>query len=216
VSLLLAHHRRTLAYDDWANAATLASIVDWHAATDKPRSGGRKPSRSARSRAPERARLLFAHIVAAESLWIARIRGERPAIAVWPDLALDDCEEQHAAVVQAWHGLFASFRSQHLERSVTYVNSKGERWVSTIGDIVTHVVLHSAYHRGQVAALARSDAAEPAYTDFIHCVRNACIEPLGAVTAPPRATRRGSRAAPSARATARRDRSKRTTPSHRS
>ena len=55
--------------------------------------------------------------------------------------------------------------------SVAYRNSKGEPWTSTVGDILTHVVTHSAYHRGQVASELRAAGFEPAYTDFIHAVR---------------------------------------------
>jgi uncharacterized damage-inducible protein DinB len=33
------------------------------------------------------------------------------------------------------------------------------------------VVIHSAYHRGQIAADVRAAGHEPAYTDFIHATR---------------------------------------------
>jgi uncharacterized damage-inducible protein DinB len=56
-------------------------------------------------------------------------------------------------------------------RPVGYRNSKGEPWTSTVGDILTHVVTHSAYHRGQVASELRAAGFIPAYTDFIHAVR---------------------------------------------
>ena len=31
-----------------------------------------------------------------------------------------------------------------------------------------HVIMHSAYHRGQIAADVRAAGLTPAYTDFIH------------------------------------------------
>ncbi len=43
-------------------------------------------------------------------------------------------------------------------------------------DILTHVVLHSAYHRGQIASQVRSGGEQPAYTDFIHAARQGLIE----------------------------------------
>ena len=43
-------------------------------------------------------------------------------------------------------------------------------------DILTHVVLHSAYHRGQIASQMRAGGAPPAYTDFIHAARQGLIE----------------------------------------
>ena len=43
-------------------------------------------------------------------------------------------------------------------------------------DILTHVLLHSAYHRGQIASQVRAGGEQPAYTDFIHAVRQGLIE----------------------------------------
>lgn len=39
------------------------------------------------------------------------------------------------------------------------------------GWVLTHVLLHSAYHRGQVALGMRSAGLQPAYADFIYDVR---------------------------------------------
>ena len=38
-----------------------------------------------------------------------------------------------------------------------------------------HVVMHGAYHRGQIAAAIRAAGGEPAYTDFIHCIRQGFV-----------------------------------------
>jgi uncharacterized damage-inducible protein DinB len=59
---------------------------------------------------------------------------------------------------------------------VDYQNSKGENWKSRIDDILMHVITHSAYHRGQIAADMRSAGMNPAYTDFIHSVRQGFVE----------------------------------------
>lgn len=55
-------------------------------------------------------------------------------------------------------------------------NSLGEDWTSTVGDILTHVAMHGAYHRAQIAAAIRESGRTPAYTDFIHAVRRRLIE----------------------------------------
>jgi len=44
-----------------------------------------------------------------------------------------------------------------------------------VGDILTHVLLHSAYHRGQIAVDLRAAGLTPAYTDYIHAVRQGKI-----------------------------------------
>jgi uncharacterized damage-inducible protein DinB len=63
-----------------------------------------------------------------------------------------------------------------LSQSVSYTNSKGEAWSSTVQEILTHLVIHSAYHRGQIASDLRAAGQEPAYTDYIHAVRQRLVE----------------------------------------
>ena len=48
--------------------------------------------------------------------------------------------------------------------------------MSTVQDILTHVPFHSSYHRGQIAVQTRAEGVQPAYTDFIHAVRQRLIE----------------------------------------
>ena len=63
-----------------------------------------------------------------------------------------------------------------LAKSVSYQNSKGENWSSRKGDIIVHVVMHSAYHRGQIATDMRAAGLTPAYTDFIHSIRQGFVK----------------------------------------
>jgi uncharacterized damage-inducible protein DinB len=158
---LVAHHRRLLAYDDWANAESLAAL----------RTAKRTPAASSAA-----ARKLLAHIAGAELLWIARIQRRRSPVAVWPDLSLDECEQRLDESARLWHEVFTGLRARDLLRRVRYVNSLGERWSSTLGDIASHVVVHSAYHRGQIATILRQRGSLPPYTDFIHCVRQGFVE----------------------------------------
>jgi uncharacterized damage-inducible protein DinB len=63
-----------------------------------------------------------------------------------------------------------------LDETVDYVNSKGEPWTSSVEDILTHTVLHSSYHRGQIASDMRASGHAPAYTDYIHARRRGFVE----------------------------------------
>ena len=93
------------------------------------------------------------------------------------DSALRERARQELAQVEATlaHVSVESAEPGHLGDVVSYVNSKGEAWRSTVGDILTHVVLHSSYHRGQIASHVRATGAEPAYTDFIHATRTGLV-----------------------------------------
>jgi uncharacterized damage-inducible protein DinB len=153
---LMDHFNRLLEYDVWANREVLASLKGL----------GEPPANCVR---------LLAHVIAAEHLWFARLTGMDPAVAVWPDLSLDQCTEQVRELYLAYRGYFQRQLPAGVDRSVTYKNSKGEEWSSRVEDILTHVFMHSTYHRGQIAMQMRQTGYAPAYTDFIHGVRQGLV-----------------------------------------
>jgi uncharacterized damage-inducible protein DinB len=59
--------------------------------------------------------------------------------------------------------------------SITYKNSKGESWKSTVEDVLTHITIHGAYHRGQIATAVRAAGGEPPYTDYIQGTRTGAV-----------------------------------------
>ncbi len=60
---------------------------------------------------------------------------------------------------------------EKLAEILTYRNTKDVEFKNSLQDILMHVVMHSAYHRGQVAAAIRAAGARPAATDDIVFVR---------------------------------------------
>ena len=151
------HLRRQFAYDAWANREVLATL-------------------SASARPTARPLQLLAHILSAERLWLERIRKQPQSLPVWPDFTLEQCEAQIAELARLWGEYLSQLSDAELSEKVTYKNTKGEPWTSTVEDILPHVVLHSAYHRGQIATQVRAGGEQPAYTDFIHAARQGLIE----------------------------------------
>jgi uncharacterized damage-inducible protein DinB len=143
--------RRTFDYNHWANREEVSRLR----AIDPP----------------ARAIRLLAHLIGTEWLWLARLRGTEATMAVWPELSLDAIANELDPLRDAWRALLAA----PPEGEIAYVNSKGERWTSRVDDVLTHVVLHGAYHRGQIAIVLRDGGDEPAYTDFIHGTRIGAI-----------------------------------------
>jgi uncharacterized damage-inducible protein DinB len=143
---------RLFAYDDWANREVLAGLSD----------AGKNVPQSQR---------WISHILAAEEVWLSRLRRDGAKPAVWPERSLEDCRTVAENLREAWRDLLASTSEQGTAQPVSYTNSKGEAYSSTVGDILMHVVMHSAYHRGQIAADMRAAGVEPVYTDLIHAVR---------------------------------------------
>lgn len=148
--------RRLLRYDIWANRETLRSL--------------------SRSPAPPKSLRWLAHIVGAERLWLARLREEPQPMPVWPELDVQGCADGLEDLSRRWADYLRDDIPARLSDSVSYTNSKGEAWTSTVEDILIHVTIHSAYHRGQIASDLRAAGLEPAYTDYIHSARQGLIE----------------------------------------
>ena len=79
-------------------------------------------------------------------------------------------------MAKIWTEYLKGLSEGALAHEIVYVNSKGERWASTVQDVLMHVVMHSAYHRGQIATNMRDAGHIPAYTDFIHGIRQKLVE----------------------------------------
>jgi uncharacterized damage-inducible protein DinB len=151
------HFTRLFAYDDWANQEVLTGL----------RAAQLPPARSLR---------FIAHVLASEHLWLERLEGNEQTLPVWPDFTAAELAKLGADLSQSWRTYLAGCNEDDLGQLVSYRNSKGEPWSSRKDDILMHVVMHSAYHRGQIAADMRGAGLTPAYTDFIHSVRQGFVK----------------------------------------
>ena len=150
----IGHFQRLFAYDDWANQAVLRLL----------------PS------APPRCLELLAHILSAERLWWERLRQRTQSFPVWPNFTLHECEQQAKEIPHLWRDYLSELTEEGLSHTVLYKNTLGESWSNTVEDILIHVYTHSVYHRGQIATNMREAGGTPAYTDFIHSIRQGFVE----------------------------------------
>jgi len=116
---------------------------------------------------------LYSHILGSEHVWLSRINGTTKRVEVWPVLSLDECERLAKENTAAFRDLVSRLTPELLEKLVTYRNSAGDQYTSTVKDILTHVALHGSYHRGQIAASLRAGGDTPSSTDYIAFVRGA-------------------------------------------
>jgi uncharacterized damage-inducible protein DinB len=144
--------RRLFRYDHWANEEVLNSLK---AAKD----------------APSRSLGLLAHVLGAEYVWYSRLRRAPSPLAIWPQLTVAECEHHVLALRDVWEGYLNTLGPSGLTEVVSYTNTKGDVFNTGISDILMHIVMHSAYHRGQIASDMRANGNTPASTDFIHAVR---------------------------------------------
>ncbi len=148
---------RLFAYEFWADREALEAL------------------RRAGDKAPPRALAIMNHILAAAELWLTRFTGEKIKIDVWPKLSIAEMADRITRLDASWRTCIDGMTSAGLEQPVSYVNSLGESWTSSARDILTHIPIHAAYHRGQIAILLGHNHQKPAYTDFIHASRQRFI-----------------------------------------
>jgi uncharacterized damage-inducible protein DinB len=144
---------RLLAYDRWANAEALDSI---------------------RGTRLHRSRKLFAHIVSAEWTWISRLKCVDETGVTWPEWTFEECDEQLQALNSAWADCLALVANDGGIRRVPY-DVKHTTFDVSAADIVTHVVMHSSYHRGQIAVDQRLAGQGPPFTDFMECIQKGML-----------------------------------------
>ncbi len=141
-------YERLFSYDHWASREVLKSEL------------------------PDSAVRLLAHIIGAQWIWLSRLSGTPQKMAVWPELTRTHCAGELDLLRDAWT---QTLGTASLQSSIRYANSRGEQWTSVVEDVLTHVILHGAYHRGQIAAVVRGAGEEPPYTDYIQCTRIGAI-----------------------------------------
>jgi uncharacterized damage-inducible protein DinB len=148
---MLESIKRLFAYDAWANARALDSL---------------KGARSLQALAP------LAHLLVSEKIWLMRLRGEdTSAIDKSPELSHAECETLSEEMRASYASYLDSLGEDDLGSTLTYRNFKGAEFRTPVGEILTHVATHGAYHRGQVAKALRAEGHAPADTDYITFVR---------------------------------------------
>lgn len=113
---------------------------------------------------------VFAHVQAARQMWLSRLElMEPPEDGLFPAWDLPKVEHRARSLDVVW---LTYVRAQQLQRTsvddvLEYRTTEGTKFRSSVLDILTHVVNHSSYHRGQIATLIAQCGATPAATDFI-------------------------------------------------
>jgi uncharacterized damage-inducible protein DinB len=150
--------QQLLAHMKWADARVLDSMR-----------GGSGGSYGGDPRALE----IYAHVLGAEHVWLTRLKQEPATVAVWPRLDVAACAALAQANASGLEEFIDGLTASDLDRIVAYRNSADVPFESSVADILLHVFMHGAYHRGQVALLVRDGGNEPTATDYIAFVRGA-------------------------------------------
>ena len=116
---------------------------------------------------------LLSHILGAEHTWLTRILGEAATVAVWPTLTLEQATELSGQNERRLREIIFGLTPNDLRRTISYRNSAGEEFATSIEDILLHLFMHGSYHRGQIAQQQRIDGQVAAPSDYIAFARGA-------------------------------------------
>jgi len=140
--------RQLFEYDHWGNQAALASLSTIAGPAEKPLK-------------------YFSHVLGAQRVWRARFDDPNPPNAQpWPALTQEECRSLIDEVYSTWAVLLDQLTDEKLSQNLIYRSMQGVQFETPIRDVLTHLVMHSAYHRGQVAAAVRDAGGKPALTDY--------------------------------------------------
>ena len=150
---MVNHYRRLFDYDRAATARVIESL-------------------RAAPKAPERALERMGHIVAASEIWLSRVdREAAPPDELFPRWGLNQIAERAEAVGHAWSDHIGGYTDTRLHQPIRYTSTEGVVYESRLHEILTHVVNHATYHRGQIAVDLRAAGLSAPSTDFIALTR---------------------------------------------
>jgi uncharacterized damage-inducible protein DinB len=145
--------RRLFDYDYWGIQEALRSV--------ETASGPR-----------ERVLKIAGHIIGAQRVWLARLEGPGASSEVpWPSLTLDEARTAAEDLHRRWSDFLSGLTQEKLGSDLVYRNGKGLEFHTPLRDVLVQLIVHGAYHRGQIAAVVRDAGGTPAATDYIVYVR---------------------------------------------
>ena len=155
-----AYYARLFAYNDWANRRTFQSVQPVSADELARDLGSSFPS----------IHDTLVHILGAEWIWLQRWNGVSPKSLPGSDEITDLKAVRHrlTEVEEQRYRFLQGLSDDDLGKRIRYLNTKGEEWEYPLWEMLSHVVNHSTYHRGQIATMLRQLGHVPISTDMLY------------------------------------------------
>ncbi|TKH38561.1 damage-inducible protein DinB [Paenibacillus polymyxa] len=116
---------------------------------------------------------LVRHVAVAERVWLDRLQGKGSAqYSLWEETedltAIRTMFEENAEQNRVY---IEGLKEFELDEMIDYENQSGVPFRTSARDILSQVLLHGQYHRGQINRALRIESAEPAQVDYITFTR---------------------------------------------
>lgn len=147
----IEHLRQLFAYNDWANRRIITAL---------------KENKS------ERARQILAHSLITEKEYFERLYGkDSTGFDFWQDLSIEECGALARETADAYEKLLRRFEEEGLGIKARYRTSEGVPYENDFRELITHVLFHSATHRGNIMLKLREEGFTPPKIDYIIYLR---------------------------------------------
>lgn len=147
----LEHFRQSFAYNDWAN---------------------RRISEALKENPVERARQILAHLLITEKEYFERLYGkDSTGFDFWQNLSIEECAALGEETARIYARLLSELKEEDLETVARYKNSVGDQFENNWRELFSHVLFHSATHRGNIMLKIREEGFTPPAIDYIIYLR---------------------------------------------
>ncbi len=145
------HLRELFAYNDWANRRIIACLKSNHS---------------------EKARKILAHLLITEKEYFERLYGkDSTGFDFWQDLSAEDCGDLAKENAENYKRILKRFDEEGLGQIARYKTSEGVPHENTFRELLTHVLVHSSIHRGNIITKMREENFTPPAIDYIIYLR---------------------------------------------
>ncbi|MBO9606363.1 MAG: DinB family protein [Paenibacillaceae bacterium] len=117
---------------------------------------------------------LVRHVAVAERVWLSRLKGTGSApYSLWEEAEdLTTIRTMFAENAEQYRVYIDGLEESGLDGMIDYANQSGIPFRTSVRDILSQVLLHGQYHRGQINRALRIESAEPAQVDYITFARS--------------------------------------------
>src|SRR5687768_4635843 len=143
----IEHLRHLFAYDDWANRRIIVTL---------------------KSNLSDRSRKILAHLLITKQEYFERLYGkDSTGFDFWPELSMEECSALARETAEIYERLLNKFDDEGLGLTAKYKTSEGFPYENTFRELLSHVLLHSSIHRGNIILNLREEGIEPPKIDYI-------------------------------------------------
>jgi uncharacterized damage-inducible protein DinB len=147
----IEHLRQLYIYNDWANWRIISSL---------------------KTNSCEKGREILAHLLITEKEYFERLYGkDSTGFDFWQNLSLEECENLAHETAENYDRLLKRFDEEGLSLRAKYKTGEGVAYENTFRELLSHVLVHSATHRGNIVINLREEGFAPPKIDYIIYLR---------------------------------------------